>query len=694
MALALRPAKSADLETQEASLRGPKFIFPKAPSAAWQLALEKHLATLSLDNSKRRKRDSFIRVLEALRPILEPLKRFEGAIDVLVQTNGVFCSPVWGPIRMVITMAGDHLKSVEKLARILERVMNILPRAQSYEELLQSSEAARNSLGTLCADLIDFCIRAVQYHTLPFYSFITYDFNKQFDEVWEKLNYDSQQMDWTANAANIEQGIKFREASIRTRDEDLRMALQRWLLPSNVQDDAERYWRELIPASCDLIFASFEFRTWESSTTSNILRIVAYPGAGKTFFASSVIQRLKVASSDVAYFFCRNGIQDRDTTIYVLRTLLSQTIRLQHSAYEVLAPLYQESGRASADSISDMQQCFRLLLDSRSQVLHLVIDGIDELTDKGLFFDVVKSIISASKSTIKVLVTGRDEVGISKAFQPYPLLRISPDMTQKPITDYVARKIAECDNISQSWLRETVLSRVLDKSEGLWLFAKLMTDAVTELPTVAAIERQLQNLPSDLSVMYYQILERHADALAPWQLQWAQQLFLWIDSEDYFWLDHGESVGRSKIDADVVRVIFQAAGNGELPLNPLNIAKTLGGPMVRIKIKDIADVGMIEYIHLSARDYILSTSDTKSYASLPRLLRLRRLRALFRGVTALWFFESSQEALDLLQWFRSDPEHACNNWWDSPYPFVVYGLWNSFHVPALPETMDDDEYHM
>ncbi|MCJ1385859.1 hypothetical protein MMC17_008983 [Xylographa soralifera] len=581
LALSLRPAKSADVETPEAALRGLESIFQRAPSAAWQLALEKHLATLSLDHrasflastsaedcvdiiraasQKRHKRDSFVRVLEALRPIIEPLKRFEGAIDVLVQTNGVFCSPIWGPIRMVITMVGDHLKSVEKLARILERIMTILPRAQTYEELLQSSEAARNSIETLYADLIDFCVRAVQYHTLPSYGFITYNFNKQFDEVWEKLNYDSQQMDWTANAANIEQGIKFREASMSRRDEDLRMAFQRWLLPSNVQDDAERYWRELIPASCDLIFASPEFRSWESSTESNLLRIVAYPGAGKTFFASSVVQRLKCASSDVAYFFCRNG------------------------------------------------------------VLHLVIDGIDELNDNRLFFDVVKLMISESKFTIKVLVTGRDEVGISKAFQQYPMLRISPDMTQKPIAIYVAQRITECDNISQSWLGETVLNGVLDKAEGLWLFAKLMTDAVTELPTVAAIERQLHNLPSDLSVMYYQILERHADALAQWQLQWAQQLFLWIDSEDYFWLDHGESVGRSKVDGDVVRVIFQAAGNGEPPLNPLNTAKILGGPMVHIKIKDFADVGMIEYIHLSARDYILSTSDVKSYTSLPRLL--------------------------------------------------------------------------
>lgn len=472
------------------------------------------------------------------------------------------------------------------------------------------------------------------------------------------------------------------------------MALQRWLSPSNIHDDAERYWRELIPASCDLVFESLEYRDWECVTSSSLLRIVAHPGAGKTFFASAVVQRLKSINSDVAYFFCRNGVQDRDATINVLRTLLSQCIRLQQSAYRVLAPLYQECGRTSADSISDMLQCFCLLLASRSQVLHLVVDGIDELNDKPILFDVIKSLIKESKSTIKILITGRDEVGIFKSFLSYPTLRISSDMTQMPIAVYVARQIAECDNLSESWLRETVLSRVLDKADGLWLFAKLMTDAVTELPTVAAIERQLNNLPTDLSEMYFQILERHADTLSPWQLRWAQQLFLWIDTEDYFWLDTQESVGRSKINGDFVRVIFQAAGDGELPLNPLNITKTLGGPMVHIEVKDFADVGMIDYIHLSARDYILSTSDAKSHTHLPRLLRLRRLRQLFRGATALWFFESSQEAPDLLQWFRSDPHNADVNWWDSPYPFVVYGLWNSLHVPSLPDVMDDDECQM
>lgn len=152
-----------------------------------------------------------MKVLEALRPLIEPLKRFEGAVDVLVQTNGTCCSPIWGPIRIVVTLAGDHLKSVEKLTKILQRVVGLLPRAQTYEDLFTSNENARRAIGTLYADLINFCTRAVQYHSLPYHRFLRHDFNKEFEEVWEKIQYDSQQMDWVANATSIKETKSFRE---------------------------------------------------------------------------------------------------------------------------------------------------------------------------------------------------------------------------------------------------------------------------------------------------------------------------------------------------------------------------------------------------------------------------------------------------------------------------------------------------
>jgi hypothetical protein len=52
--------------------------------------------------AKSQRRRGFTRVLEAMKPVLEPLKRFESVIDVVVQANGAMGSPIWGPLRFAI----------------------------------------------------------------------------------------------------------------------------------------------------------------------------------------------------------------------------------------------------------------------------------------------------------------------------------------------------------------------------------------------------------------------------------------------------------------------------------------------------------------------------------------------------------------------------------------------------------------
>jgi hypothetical protein len=57
----------------------------------------------AIEKCKRRPR--VIRVLETFRPVLQPLKRFESVIDVLVQTNGGIGSPIWGPLKFAVMVS-------------------------------------------------------------------------------------------------------------------------------------------------------------------------------------------------------------------------------------------------------------------------------------------------------------------------------------------------------------------------------------------------------------------------------------------------------------------------------------------------------------------------------------------------------------------------------------------------------------
>jgi hypothetical protein len=94
----------------------------KSHPDAWEYAVQSYLASLSSAERKgftaptsaddclaqirqaQAHKKGFNRLMTTLRPIIEPLKRFEGAIDVLVQTNGGIASPIWGPLRVVITV--------------------------------------------------------------------------------------------------------------------------------------------------------------------------------------------------------------------------------------------------------------------------------------------------------------------------------------------------------------------------------------------------------------------------------------------------------------------------------------------------------------------------------------------------------------------------------------------------------------
>ena len=50
------------------------------------------------------RRRGVTKILEVMKPILQPLKRFESVIDVIVQTNGGMGSPIWGPLKLAITV--------------------------------------------------------------------------------------------------------------------------------------------------------------------------------------------------------------------------------------------------------------------------------------------------------------------------------------------------------------------------------------------------------------------------------------------------------------------------------------------------------------------------------------------------------------------------------------------------------------
>lgn len=92
----------------------------------WQAAVASHINTLTPEQARdfrapaslqecldiltraSMRTSRFSNLLQLFRPVIGPLKRFEGALDVVVQVNSGIASPIWGPLKAAITVGRPY----------------------------------------------------------------------------------------------------------------------------------------------------------------------------------------------------------------------------------------------------------------------------------------------------------------------------------------------------------------------------------------------------------------------------------------------------------------------------------------------------------------------------------------------------------------------------------------------------------
>ena len=150
---------------------------------AWTVVLQRHLASLpplqqqslkattnagaclDIIRLARGRRKGYDRLLLALEGLINPIKRFEVVIDIIVQVNSGIASPIWGPLRLVLELASERLATLQNITVLLERLVEPLFRFQNYETLFRSNASVHRSICNLYTYLIGFCAAIIRYHS-------------------------------------------------------------------------------------------------------------------------------------------------------------------------------------------------------------------------------------------------------------------------------------------------------------------------------------------------------------------------------------------------------------------------------------------------------------------------------------------------------------------------------------------------
>ncbi|KAF2015743.1 hypothetical protein BU24DRAFT_450409 [Aaosphaeria arxii CBS 175.79] len=676
---------------------------------AWEVAVQKHLASLppgeraafqapaSVEDCmtkvhmvRHRHRQKYHKLLETLRPIIEPLERFQGAIDVIAQVQSGMIAPVWGPLRAVITLASDRITTLQTLTRLLERLVEPLKRFQTYENIFSGNPALQAAIGALYSDLIDFCTRAVRFFGKRSVRTIFGSFDKDFREVSENIRHHWTEIDIAANFVHITQSSALRTAENDRRQAQLRGDMQRWLFPASIADDLNRCAAECVEGSCKWFQDSDHYNMLTSVYDSYAIRIVGRPGEGKTTLSAWVMQKFqRMDSMRVLCFFCKAGDAQKRLAVHVIRTLLSQLLQLHDDGYNQLEKWYQNSGRPIAESFTELCAAFLDLLPRiGKQPLCIIIDAIDECTEPQELIKILQKCKYLAPGPVHMILTSRDYPNLRSLFDFVDAQITFPvHFTEVAIRSYVANRVAGLDFAQAKGLREEVIAEVSQAADGLWLYARLALDEISQASGRSEVRRLLSSLPKDLISLYSSIIRSSEARFSESQIRIAQEIFIWIDGADYmpWWHFHSNDI----LEDSALTVLITFANGEEEVFDPMTLIQRLCFPLVDVFYKTIDGERCpfaASFVHYSAEQYLKWTSDIDSN-QLPRILGHRKLRKLYRGVTSAWYFTESNDFKHVLSELREDPYGNGVG----AYFEMAYGMGDSWHAASLPENLDEDD---
>ena len=700
------------------SLNVNEGIRKSVEQTAWQAGVQRYLSTIPVEfkdalktpsspaecvqllqaaQARNRKLD---RLVTIFKPLVEPVKRFEASVDVLVQTYSSVASPIWGPIRLLVTVASTRLATLQSVVILIERLVEPLKRFNDYERLFKDNAALRHAIGCLYCDLIEFCTRVVFHQTKSPFKKTFANYDKDVVEISDKIRHHWAEVDVAANAANLVEAKVAREQEAFQRDLDFQRDVNRWLAPAAVQDDLSSLTAICAAGSCSWIPQTQLMKTFLSDDQKAALRISAYPGGGKSVAAAWVTAHLRQRDKKVIYFFCRSTDAERSFTSCIIRTLVWQLLELDPTLYQSLMPIYNRSGRQIADSEVLAFELFQCVFRSTSMNnLTIVIDALDECRDAGGLVELLTSTQRTFNGALKLLVTSRDDPELSTVVSHFPDA-LSLQANQQPVITYIENEVQKLPLPISPAQRSLLQDSIINSSDGLWLFASLSIQQLQRATSLIEIEDQLQTVPHGLAQLYSSILKRREQKFSKLQLRMAQQLYLWLPVVDYVPQELWRKQGSSGLDDEVIHIICQFAtqSNNEM-FDPMDLVLRLCSPLVTTRLLHADHLVtyiegqphhctsfMAEFFHQTAAQY-LDWCKTASCSDIPQCMHPQRLTGLQRGACSVWYFTRSEHFEDALRKLQERPRSDVGDCWLE----MSCALWDSLKIGRLSHDLTNPE---
>ncbi|KAI8628819.1 hypothetical protein F5Y19DRAFT_98111 [Xylariaceae sp. FL1651] len=262
------------------------------------------------------------------------------------------------------------------------------------------------------------------------------------------------------------------------------------------------------PGSCAWFTEQPGVAAWRhaDSMIPAILWLTGRPATGKSVLCSHIIDHLKNQNLPVSYFFFKHGKDGRSTLADCFRSIAYQ-MAAQDQA--VLQRLLQLSIDGDTWDRHDERAMWRKLFVQNLFKLQTVsshvwvVDGFDECTKFASWFKLAPAIPDGLRIFIASRSTDEIERGISSLGPRVQLESLTAGDTEEDMRAYLTDRLNELALENA----EELGKRILAKSQGSFLWVRLVLQEFENAYTDEDIEAILNEVPEDLQALYLRMLK-------------------------------------------------------------------------------------------------------------------------------------------------------------------------------------------
>lgn len=225
------------------------------------------------------------------------------------------------------------------------------------------------------------------------------------------------------------------------------------------------------PGTGEWLFRAPEWESWLEEKT-RCLWIHGIPGAGKTIFASHLIEsvkwhrKLQSPSYALAYYYCYFG-HGQDETVPFLKWIILELCRRLRRVPTAVYDLYRHGGSPTA----------RVLLQTLEKVVQafdkvfIIVDAVDESQHRENLLRVLHTLATDARfENLRVLVTSREYVDIEEVMRDIATpVSMRNYLLDQDIALYVRSKL-DGDTKLRRWpphFRDQVFEALTAKANGM-----------------------------------------------------------------------------------------------------------------------------------------------------------------------------------------------------------------------------------